>query len=359
MKHRILDLLMLSCAAFALLSCSLMHEDDHEEECTPRMLIRFDYDRNLKWADAFDSEVEKVTLYAFDSTGRLAFTRTADKAQLDAANHCIDITDEVNASSADSIYTFVAWAEGADNGTTPSYDYTSLTTGLSTETDLSCRISRAATERNVERDITPLFHARLEADTLRLVRGETRIDTLHLTKDTKNVRIVLQNLSGEDIDADLFTFQIDDNNSRLGFDNNILTDTPDSVRYGAWLQQSAKAQIEDPMLAHHRSTVLTAKSAVVAQLTTNRLVLSNRPMLRIYERATGKRILSIPFIDYVLLAKQERYTANGRNHTVSDQDYLDRQDDYELVFFLDDDHSWLSAVIYINSWRIVNQDTGL
>lgn len=60
-------------------------------------------------------------------------------------------------------------------------------------------------------------------------------------------------------------------------------------------------------------------------------------------------VASIPLVDYALLVK-------GKDAQLSDQDYLDYRDDYSMVLFLDPDYRWISTEIYINSWKIVNQD---
>ena len=70
-------------------------------------------------------------------------------------------------------------------------------------------------------------------------------------------------------------------------------------------------------------------------------------MLSITSRSNGKTVLSIPLIYYVLLVK------GNYNRSMSDQEYLDRQDEYNMTFFLQDDGSWLAASIIINSWRVV------
>lgn len=38
---------------------------------------------------------------------------------------------------------------------------------------------------------------------------------------------------------------------------------------------------------------------------------------------------------------------------MSDQEYLDRQDEYNMTFFLDEQNQWINSVILINSWRVV------
>ena len=61
----------------------------------------------------------------------------------------------------------------------------------------------------------------------------------------------------------------------------------------------------------------------------------------------GKLVASIPIIDYALLVKV------NYNRKMSDQEYLDRQDEYNMTFFLDEQNQWINSVILINSWRVV------
>ena len=107
---------------------------------------------------------------------------------------------------------------------------------------------------------------------------------------------------------------------------------------------------------NHQPTVnsdesVTPTSAVVAEMTVNRLFADKNPQLCIFKHATGEKILQIPLIDYVLLVK------GNYNKGMTDQEYLDRQDEYNFVFFIDDNHNWLAAQIYINSWRVVLNNT--
>ena len=44
---------------------------------------------------------------------------------------------------------------------------------------------------------------------------------------------------------------------------------------------------------------------------------------------------------------------------MSDQEYLDRQDEYNMTFFLDENNRWLATTIIINSWRVVLNPTDL
>ena len=85
-------------------------------------------------------------------------------------------------------------------------------------------------------------------------------------------------------------------------------------------------------------------------MTVNRLLASKHPRLKVYNNLNKKLVFSIPLIDYALLVK------GNYNKAMTDQEYLDRQDEYSFIFFVDDGMNWLSASIFVNSWRVVLQN---
>ena len=62
-------------ASVCLLSMSSCDSWLYEEEgdCSVYYRLKFCYDKNLKWADAFTNEVSSVHLYAFDKSGVLVW----------------------------------------------------------------------------------------------------------------------------------------------------------------------------------------------------------------------------------------------------------------------------------------------
>ena len=44
---------------------------------------------------------------------------------------------------------------------------------------------------------------------------------------------------------------------------------------------------------------------------------------------------------------------------MSDQEFLDREDDYVMTLFLDENNEWLSSQILIHSWMVVLDDVNL
>ena len=95
--------------------------------------------------------------------------------------------------------------------------------------------------------------------------------------------------------------------------------------------------------------VQTEIGVAMAELTVGRLVKGRRPILNVYN-THGVRVISIPLIDYALLIK------GHYNSTMSDQEYMDRQDEYNMTFFLDKEDRWVSSSILINSWRVILDD---
>jgi hypothetical protein len=60
-------------AAAPLVSCD-NQIFDYEEDCSVTYQVKFKYDMNMKYADAFAHEVTSVNLYAFDpETGSLVY----------------------------------------------------------------------------------------------------------------------------------------------------------------------------------------------------------------------------------------------------------------------------------------------
>ena len=337
---KLLGLSLLIVVSTMLSACDYWHND--QEGCEAKLRVQFVYDMNMKFADAFAHEVKTVTLHAFDKSGKLIYSKTEPAEQIIAE-------DGMNVDDLPSgIYDLQVWAEG-ENRHEGSYIYKGVDgadgIGKSDINDFQTVVDR--TDKIVDHDLTPLFHGMLKKADLTAVYGQTKTVTVKLTKDTNNFKVVLQHLSGINLEPGDFDFTITDDNGYLDYDNSLLAD--DELTYPAWSKYAGTAGV-----TLGESGEQTSVSVAVAELTTNRLVTGHNMRLHVYNHATGKSIINIPLIDYALLVK------GNYNKNMSDQEYLDRQDTYDLVFFLDEGDNWLASTIYINSWRVVlsNADLG-
>ncbi len=345
---KLLGLSLLIVVSTMLSACDYWHND--QEGCEAKLRVQFVYDMNMKFADAFAHEVKTVTLHAFDKSGKLIYSKTEPAEQIIAE-------DGMNVVDLPSgVYDLQVWAEGEERYA-DSYTFAPEKIGESMFEDLEARVNREnqmgadnqqtanGNQSVVNHDLTPLFHGLLKNADLTAVAGQTKTVTVKLTKDTNNVKVVLQHLSGKNLNADDFDFALIDDNGYLAADNTLKED--DQLTYPAWSKYAGQAGVSSD------DGTDTQVSVVVAELTTNRLVKGHNMRLQITNKQTGKVIVNIPLIDYALLVK------GNYNRNMSDQEYLDRQDTYDLVFVLDEKDEWPGVVLNINSWRVVLSNADL
>lgn len=341
--------------SLAFSSCGAIYDD--QGDCDVYYHVRFVFDHNLSYADAFAHEVESVSLYVFDADGRFV-TQTTDRGDALAAD---GYTLPLPALEAGR-YTLVAWCglEGDNDSYNDSYEVPQLEAGRSTLTDLTCTLdgrTRGDDGRAHVQEIDRLYHG---LQTFDLLADEgTHTLTLPLVKNTKDIRIVLQHMSGQEVNVDDFLFTITDDNGRMAHDNTLLDD--ELLVYEPWYTSQGTASLPDDNDPDAQMRATTSVSVAVAELTVNRLMAGQtaNPTTLTITRAqpeadgTHRTVLSIPLVDYALLVK------GHYNEQMSDQEYLDRQDEYNLTFFLDEDNNWLNTSIIINSWRVVLSEVEL
>ena len=84
-----------------------------------------------------------------------------------------------------------------------------------------------------------------------------------------------------------------------------------------------------------------------------RLVENQNAILTIRNKATNETVLRIPVIKMFLLAKLQG------QYDMDNQEYLDRQDEYKMTFFLDKNMKWIDSQIIINEWIVRFDDMSL
>jgi hypothetical protein len=340
--HIFRRLLLASTMVVAMLAASSCKNGlifEGEGDCGVYYRLRFKYDYNIKFADAFANEVNSVALYIFDQSNTLIEEiTTTDKQALSSG------TFEIPLQLEPGHYTLLAWGGLMNEESFDMLADTKIgTTKLEELQVMMHREHNEDGEATVEEDLLPLYHGTMSLDVTDA--PGTYIETMPLMKDTNAVRILLHEMSGHDVDADKFIFEIKDNNGLYDWDNTLLED--EEITYSAWYQATGSAEMEE-----YATRTVTEVNVALAELTIGRMRADASPILYIKNRETGEDLVRIPLADYALLVK------GYYRESMSDQEYLDRQDEYTLTFFLDEGE-WVSSVIYINSWRVVLNDTGL
>lgn len=320
-------------ALACLCSCTRQLIFEGEGDCGVYHHIRFKYDYNMKFANAFANEVNSLSLYLFDENNILVQEIYVD----DKATLASD-TFEILLEPAPGNYQLLAWG-GMQNEA--SFDLLPETKiGETTLEEMQVKMHRDYDINGkafVENDLLPLFHGTLPL-TVTEEEGHYH-STISMTKNTNVIRIMLQELSDGEVDADKFIFEITDKSGLYDWDNSRLED--DTITFKAWSVTTGEADIEDYETRNNSSI-----SVALAEHTIGRMKAGESPILTIRNRENGELVLRLPLADYALLTK------GNYNKNMSDQEYLDRQDEYTMTFFLDEGE-WVSSVIIINSWRVV------
>ncbi|MCD8313255.1 MAG: FimB/Mfa2 family fimbrial subunit [Bacteroidales bacterium] len=335
--------LALPCLSAALLLAGLSSCDrsaiyEYEGDCSATYLVQFRYDYNMKWADAFAHEVESVTLYLVDQGGRIVWQKTEAGTALAEEGYAmsVDITP--------GQYSLLTWCGTKDNGSfivPEANEATGLTCTLDTKTD-------AEGGAYVDGEVDRLYYGWLADQEFTDEEG-THVYTVDLVKDTNTVRVVVQRTSGEYADAEDFTFKITADNGLMGWDNSLLEN--DGMTYYAFYTGQGEAEIDET-----RAATRGTFSAAIAEFTIGRMVVGHSLRLTVINNANenaDEAVFSIPLLDIAVMVK------GYYNQDMSDQEYLDRQDEYDLVFFLDEGDRWITNYIYINSWKLVFQTADL
>jgi hypothetical protein len=309
---------------------------DGEGDCG--VYISFKYDYNIKFANAFANEVNSIALYVFDEEDTLIDQlTTTDKEALS------DDEFEMVLQLDPGEYRLLAWG-GLMNE--ESFDLlANAEIGKTKLQELQVRMHRdhnASGDAVVEKDLLPLYHGSMEI-VVDDVEG-TYKHTMSLMKDTNVVRILLNELSGHEADADDFIFEIEDSNGLYDWDNTLLDD--EQITYKAWYKESVSTDTETMSRAQE------SVGGALAELTIGRIRADKSPILRIRSSETGEDIVRLPLAEYALMVKGQY------NLGMSDQEYLDRVDEYNMTLFLNEGE-WVSTSILIHSWRVVINNTVL
>lgn len=306
---------------------------DGEGDCSVAYKVRFRYDMNMKFADAFAHEVNRVTLYVLGEDGSIVWSKTESGEALAAEDYSMVV--DVPAGK----YDLLAWCDAGDNG---SFSVAKA----AGKTDLKCSLNARKSDDGsayVDSDLDRLYYGYLSGADFTADEGES-VATVSLMKDTNHFSVILQHISGDPVDKSKFDISISADNGQMDWDNSLIG--TDQVTYRAWSVESGSADIE-------KTKADASLNVLVAELTTGRLVLGRQPRLVVRNMESGLTVLSVPLVDFALLVKGKY------NAAMDNQEFLDRQDDYNMIFFLDDQDRWMNTFIYINSWKIVLQDTEL
>ncbi len=329
----------LAACTIGLASCDSVIYDD-EVDCTVHYRVPFTYTQNILSANAFASQVTGVTLYVFDSGGKLVLRKTDSGPALATNGYKMDV--ELQPGT----YSMVAWC----TGTSPMSDHTAFEIGGGASpasiSDLSATLPLNGSEGGyyVDSDITPLFHGMVtNVVCKRDAYGYIDLPAIDLMKDTNVIKVILENLDGSEMMKGDFSVEITADNSCMDYLNNVVGHTP--LAYRSWSTTMLASEREE---ARAGGDEAQTPSGMMTENTTGRFIVGRRPMLKVIRNEDSKVIINLDLLSYLVRVK-----GHYQGH-LTDQQYLDRMDEHTLAFFIDADKNWyMAGGISINGWHIV------
>jgi hypothetical protein len=272
----------------------------------------------MKFADAFSNEVKNVSVFVFDKNGILQSIKSDSGEILKSKDYNMEL------DMPEGEYDIIVWAGLYDK----SFKSTPLTPGITKQEDFNVYLNKSGSES--KSDLSPLWHGQVKKVE---VKNKYEDITVSLIKDTKQIRIKLQQINGLPITDKDFEFEIVDFDNFFSYDNNLRR-SGDLIYY--------------PYISGFNTTVEpSTETNVYAEFSTIRIMTESKTRLRITKKKDNKLIMDIPLVDYLLLGALESY-----KDKMTSQEYLDRQDVYSIIFFLDENLTWLKMQIIINGWTI-------
>lgn len=361
-------------SAIALTTMSSCIKEDMDD-CPPaisKVALQFDYTYNVKQADAFAAEVKNINVYAFDENGKF-FDSYIESREKFETGHTMEIT-----GLKDGKYTFVCLARDRQvmsraEDDEMEFSFASLTPGVSTIDDLTVRMGKDNSEEiKNDKEFAALYTAKTQVDFQRLNQngneGTVVTSTLSLMKCTKTYRIVLLPYENEQADFKPENFDVRIEGSAAWLDHKGEKVKNEGITYLPY-NMERRANYDG---AHTEVNEEPVDQALIYDLSSSRMFerQSDRRAVRDGDKSKydDKRIIITDLRDkdhpielfnhslpWFLALCGEKVNQNW-----DDQEYLDREDHYVLMFYVSDKRDYnMITKVNVNGWNVNLKDTEL
>ena len=316
---------ILAASVAGLSSCNAFKED--LPPCPEGVALRFVFDYNMEFANAFPSQVDCLTLLVYDAAGNYVKTVTETTSVLADENWRMNID-----LPAGQTYHFVAY--GGLECSQSTFSFVNTPAAGSSLDQLQVTMDADCIDADPGKDLHPLFFGDLD---LAVPTGATdyTAGTVYMMRDTNTLRILLQNVDGTPCHAADFDFELTDNNTLFNFDNDVIP-TPDGINYAPYYTGEAT-----PGLTESGTPITLA----AAEFSLSRLMAGNNARLTINNANNGTTVLSVPIINYLLLLRSQQFA------TMGNQEFLDREHRWNVILFLEHGR-WVDTHIVVNDWNV-------
>lgn len=326
------NLAVIALGITTLTSCDAINDDHGPCPETPAVTLRFVYDYNLLYANALPSQVHCLGAYIFNSAGVLVKEHhEIDPTNIKDENWRLKIED-----LAPGNYQVLAYG-GMECENTSFHHLKPFVIGETTMREVQVRLSDRCHGEDAENNKRNLHDHFYGVQPFTMPGEGSASETVHMMKNTNTVHVTLQHVDGSEINCDDFRFEITDDNNEFDY-NNTLRPTGE-ILYRPFEKSTtstgSKGDDEDNLFY-----------AATAHFKLSRLVPNKESVttLSVKKMEDNEEVLRLPLLNYLCLTN---------NYGMSNQEYLDRKYDYNMVVFLkDDDSTWAQIQIIVEDWYV-------
>lgn len=318
-------LLHIICVVALFSSCDWVNDD--LSDCPSGTWLKISYTYNLLNVDAASTQVGDITILAFDKNDRYVDRLDVDSITLHQG-YCM-----VRVPFPAGTYHLLVWG-GTSNYL---FQLPNLKAGQTERKSLN--LSLVCDERNQsDKKLNALFYSSLENIT---IGEEYQVVTTELVKNTNYFSCLLQDEDKGPLRKEDFSFTLESANGIIDYTNTPVGTTP--VCYLPYRQEVSVISEQTPVIH--------------ARLNTLRIMKGDNTTLSIKHIPSGQIILRLPLTQYLLLSKIYNFIGD-----MGDQEYLDRQDSYTLLFFIKSSDAGIPQIcprMKVNGWIIRLNDSEL
>ena len=302
---------LFGCSLLLLAGCRLSEDMTNCDTYS----IHFVYDYNLEYVDLFPNEAAKMNLYAFDENGNFVQEFYAEGPFAPNYNMQIPLP-------AGQTYSFIAWS----GITTGAYTLDKGASETFSLNDFKLRLAELD-QGETSQKLPNLWYGRL-----RTTVNVNTVDTISLIKDNNTILVAFQLLNSAQSTATL-----------IKEDYNVWIESADGM-YDSNNTPSGNVIDYKPYRNENNDR------GFVLEINTLRLMANTNNYLVVQRANDGKELLRLDLTEYFDIIRLKEYSR------MSFQEYLDRQDEYEIIFIfggqVGSDDMFISASLIINDWII-------
>lgn len=330
-RNAVVGAAITAASATALSSCDNFNES--LPECPQGLELRFVYNYNMEFANAFPSQVHCLTLFVYDGEGNYLMTRTETRPE--------NLTDENWRMTLDlpaGDYRLLAY--GGMDCEASSFSFNQTPASGSKMQSLEVALKPSMLTSPLGKDLHPLFYGSLDITVPPYKPDMTYTQgTVKMMKDTNNLRILLSNVDGTPVHDSDYIFRITADNTLFDWRNYLMA-APTST-FCPWahgdISGDESRQDEPQTLAY-------------AEFSLSRLMTDRQVTLTVKRASDGHLVMQVPLIKLLGMLKSQHFD------WMEPQEFLDRESRWNMIFFLDSDGGWLKVTVKINDWNVKIND---